>query len=206
MRSPSSQRRRRASPQRNINCSIAESLERFQPVAKAALDHQLRLRGYVSCVAGCPYEGPVAPEAVREVASRLADLGCFEISLGDTIGVGTPGTIAAMLDAVAGALGPDRLAIHCHDTYGQALANILTALDFGIATVDSAVAGLGGCPYAKGATGNVATEDVVYMLGGMGIETGCDLDRLIDAGRFICEALGRESSSKVAQAMTAKLP
>ncbi len=186
---------------RNINCSIAESLDRFRPVAAAALARGMRLRGYVSCVLGCPYEGEIAPSAVASVASALAEMGCAEISLGDTIGVGTPLKAQAMLRAVAEAVPIDRLAVHFHDTWGQALANILACLELGVAVVDSAVAGLGGCPYAKGATGNVATEDVVYMLNGMGIETGVDLAKLAAAGRAISAALGRAPVSKVAQVL-----
>jgi isopropylmalate/homocitrate/citramalate synthase len=190
--------------QKNINCSIAESLARFEPVALAAKRRGLALRGYISCVAGCPYQGEVAPAAVAEVAAQLYRMGCYEISLGDTIGVGTPGKIQAMLAAVANAVPLQKLAVHFHDTYGQALANVYAAMELGIATMDSSVAGLGGCPYAKGASGNVATEDVLYLLHGLGIETGVDLDRVSEAGRFICAQLGREPSSKVARAMAAK--
>ena len=190
--------------QKNINCSIAESLERFAPVCEAALATGMKVRGYVSCVLGCPYEGAVAAETVAEVAEKLAELGCYEISLGDTIGVGTPAKAQAMIEAVAARLPAERLAVHFHDTYGQALANILACLELGIAVVDSSVAGLGGCPYAKGATGNVATEDVLYMLDGLGIETGVDLDKLAAAGRFISEQLGRPPASKVAQALAGK--
>ena len=186
---------------RNINCSIAESLDRFRPVAAAALARGMRLRGYVSCVLGCPYEGEVAPSAVAAVAGALAEMGCAEISLGDTIGVGTPLKAQAMLRAVAQVVPMERLAVHFHDTWGQALANILACLELGVSVVDSAVAGLGGCPYANGATGNVATEDVVYMLNGMGIETGVDLARLAAAGRMISAALGRPPASKVAQVL-----
>jgi hydroxymethylglutaryl-CoA lyase len=186
---------------RNINCSIAESLDRFRPVAAAAIARGLRVRGYVSCVLGCPYEGAVAPEAVASVAGALRDMGCYEISLGDTIGVGTPLQARRMLSLVAEIVPMDRLALHFHDTYGQALANILACLELGAAVIDSAVAGLGGCPYAKGASGNVATEDVVYMLNGMGIETGVDLARLAAAGRMITAALGRVPASRVAQAL-----
>jgi hydroxymethylglutaryl-CoA lyase len=186
---------------RNINCSIAESLDRFRPVAAAALARGMRVRGYVSCVLGCPYEGAVAPEAVAAVANALLEMGCAEISLGDTIGVGTPVQAQAMLRAVAATVPMERLAVHFHDTYGQALANILACLELGVSVVDSAVAGLGGCPYAKGATGNVATEDVVYMLNGMGIETGVDLAKLATAGRAISAALGRPPVSKVAQVL-----
>jgi hydroxymethylglutaryl-CoA lyase len=186
---------------RNINCSIAESLDRFRPVAAAALARGMRLRGYVSCVLGCPYEGAVAPSAVAAVAGALAEMGCAEVSLGDTIGVGTPLKAQAMLRAVAEVVPMERLAVHFHDTWGQALANILACLELGVSVVDSAVAGLGGCPYAKGATGNVATEDVVYMLDGMGIETGVDLAKLAAAGRAISVALGRSPVSKVAQVL-----
>jgi hydroxymethylglutaryl-CoA lyase len=189
---------------KNINCSIAESLARFAPVARAAKAHGLLVRGYISCVAGCPYQGAVEPAAVAEVAAELYRMGCYEISLGDTIGVGTPGRIQAMIAAVAQAVPMEKLALHFHDTYGQALANLYAGMELGVATVDSSVAGLGGCPYAKGASGNVATEDVVYLLHGLGIETGIDLDRVFDAGRFICAQLRREPGSKVARALAAK--
>lgn len=185
---------------RNINCSIAESLERFGPVCEAARATGIRVRGYVSCVLGCPYEGRVAPAAVADVAARLAALGCYEISLGDTIGVGTPAAAALLVDTVAEWVPRDWLAVHFHDTYGQALANILAALDRGISVVDSAVAGLGGCPYAQGASGNVATEEVVYMLDGLGIATGVDLDAVVAVGHWICGELGRQNGSKVARA------
>ncbi len=189
---------------RNVNCSIAESLERFRPVAEAAERDGVAVRGYVSCVLGCPYEGEVATAAVVEVAQGLIALGCTEVSLGDTIGVGTPIKARAMVEAVAGVVGLDRVAVHFHDTYGQALANILACLEAGVATVDSAVAGLGGCPYAPGAAGNVATEDVLYMFAGMGLETGVDFDAVAAAGRFICDALGHPPASKVAQALAGK--
>ena len=189
---------------KNINCSIAESLDRFRPVAEAALAQGIRVRGYVSCVLGCPYEGPVEPARVAEVAERLAALGCYEVSLGDTIGVGTPIQARELIDTVAKAVPVERLAVHFHDTYGQALANILATLDAGIAVIDSSVAGLGGCPYAKGASGNVGTEDVIYLMNGLGIEHGVDLDAIARAGREICMALGREPTSKVAQALKAK--
>ena len=189
---------------KNINCSIAESLERFRPVMEAARQNGIRVRGYVSCVAGCPYQGAVPPAAVAEVALRLAELGCHEISLGDTIGVGTPAAIRRMLDEVMLLLPVERLAGHYHDTYGMALANIYASLERGVAVFDASVAGLGGCPYAAGASGNVATEDVVYLMNGLGIETGVDLDRLVDAGAFICAELGRAPSSKVARAVLAK--
>ncbi len=190
--------------QKNINCSIAESMVRFRPVAEAARSHNIRVRGYVSCVLGCPYQGEVRPGAVAEVAARLLEMGCYEISLGDTIGVGTPAGVQLMLDEVALRVPVSRLAGHYHDTYGQALANIYASLERGVAVFDASVAGLGGCPYAAGASGNVATEDVVYLMNGLGIETGVDLDRLVDAGAFICAALGREPASKVARATLAK--
>lgn len=186
---------------KNINCSIDESIERFQPLMEAATAQGIAVRGYVSCVAGCPYEGEIPPAKVRAVAKRLLDMGCYEISLGDTIGVGTPGQIDALLEAVAEDVPIAKLAVHFHDTYGQALANIYAALQLGIGVVDSSVAGLGGCPYAQGASGNVASEDVVYMLNGLGVQTGIDLDRLIDAGNFITDYLNRASQSKVARAL-----
>ncbi len=186
---------------KNINCSIDESLERFRPVAAAALASGMKVRGYISCVLGCPYEGDVAIEAVVRVARELDAMSCYEVSLGDTIGVGTPARARAMVEAVAEVVPAERLALHFHDTYGQALANILSCLDAGVATLDTAVAGLGGCPYAPGASGNVATEDVVYMLDGMGIETGVDMAKLVDAGQFICDVLGRAPTSKAAQAI-----
>jgi hydroxymethylglutaryl-CoA lyase len=189
---------------RNINCSIAESLERFAPVAEAARTRDIRVRGYISTVIDCPYEGAIAPDAVAEVAVKLFDLGCYEISLGDTIGTGTPARVQRMIDAVAKRVPVEKLAGHYHDTYGQALANILASLERGVATFDSSVAGLGGCPYAPGASGNVASEDVVYLLDGLGIETGVNLAKLAAAGEFISSALGRHSQSKVARALAAK--
>ena len=188
---------------RNINCSIAESLERFAPVVAEAKTAGMKTRGYVSCVLGCPYEGEVAPEAVASVAERLFEMGCYEVSLGDTIGKGTPGQAQVMVDAVAARLPRECLAGHFHDTYGQALANVLAVMERGIAVIDSSVAGLGGCPYAKGATGNLASEDLVYMLDGLGIASGIDLQRLVAAGDAISQALGRESGSKVARAFGA---
>lgn len=185
---------------RNINCSIEESLARFAPVLEQARARDVRVRGYVSCVADCPYEGPVSPSAVAHVASRLHAMGCFEISLGDTIGTGTPRRTAAMVQAVAAEVPLARLAIHAHDTYGQALANVLTCLELGVRVVDTSVAGLGGCPYAKGAAGNLATEDLVFMLDGMGVRTGVQLDAVIRAGEAVCRELGREPRSKVALA------
>lgn len=189
---------------RNINASIAESLARFRPVCAQALAAGLRVRGYVSCVLGCPYEGAVAPERVAEVAEALAALGCYEVSLGDTIGVGTPGRAVEMLETVLRRLPAERLALHFHDTWGQALANVLACLETGVATVDSSVAGLGGCPYAKGASGNLATEDLLYLLHGLGIETGVDLEAVAAAGRRVCAALGRAPASRVAQALAAR--
>jgi hydroxymethylglutaryl-CoA lyase len=185
---------------RNINCSIEESLARFAPVIEQARAAGLKVRGYVSCVLGCPYEGQIQPDAVAFVAGRLAAMGCYEISLGDTIGTGTPLKARRLVERIAENIPLDCIAIHFHDTYGQALANILACLETGVAVVDSAIAGLGGCPYAKGATGNVATEDVTYMLDGMGIETGLDLGRLCAAGAMISAALGRRTESRVGRA------
>jgi hydroxymethylglutaryl-CoA lyase len=190
---------------KNINCSIAESLERFAPVVEAARAKGMRVRGYISVVAGCPYEGDVKPAAVAELAWKLYRMGCYEVSLGDTIGVGTPKKIRAVIDAVAKKVPIAKIGGHYHDTYGQALANIYASLELGVRTFDSSVAGLGGCPYAKGATGNVATEDVVYLLDGLGIQSGVDLTKLFRAGEFICKALGREPASRVARALAAKL-
>ena len=190
--------------QKNINCSIAESLERFKPVMEEAKKHNIKVRGYVSCVLGCPYEGEIKPAAVVKVATALFDMGCYEISLGDTIGTGTPVKTRALLEAVKKEIPVTALAVHFHDTYGQALANILVALEEGIAVVDSAVSGLGGCPYAKGASGNVSTEDVLYMLNGMGIDTDVNIDKLAAAGRFIAEVLQRPTASKSAQALAAR--
>ena len=190
--------------QKNINCSIDESLERFAPVLAAAKADGIRVRGYVSCVVGCPYQGEVAPAEVARVAKALLEMGCYEISLGDTIGVGTPKTVASMLDAVLAVVPLDQVAVHFHDTYGQALTNIYTALLRGVAVIDSAVAGLGGCPYAAGASGNVASEDVVYLLNGLGIEHGVDLNALAQAGWDICAAIGKPVSSKVGLALQAK--
>ncbi|ENA29890.1 hypothetical protein HMPREF1487_08144 [Pseudomonas sp. HPB0071] len=186
--------------QRNINCSINESLQRFKPVMEAARQHGISVRGYVSCVLGCPYEGDITPDQVLSVARELIDMGCREISLGDTIGIGTPGAVRTLIGKLSQEIPCDRLAVHFHDTYGQALANIYAALLEGVSVVDSSVAGLGGCPYATGASGNVATEDVLYMLNGLGIQTGVDLSRLIAAGQRICEVLGRDTGSRVAKA------
>lgn len=189
---------------KNVNCSVEESFKRFEDVTKAALKNNIKVRGYVSTVVGCPYEGKVKPSAVAKVVEILLDQGCYEISLGDTIGVGTPGTFGEMLDAVIKVAKPHQLAVHCHDTYGQALANILVSLDHDIKVVDASVSGLGGCPYAKGASGNAATEDVVYMLHGVGLNTGVDLEKLIEAGEFISSYLGRRTESKVNMAMGKK--
>ena len=190
--------------QKNINCSIDESIERFKPVISQALEKKLKIRGYVSCIAGCPYEGDISPKSVACVAKRLFELGCYEISLGDTIGVGSPNKIRAVIEAVAHQIPRQNIAIHCHDTYGQAIANIYESLDADIRTFDSSVAGLGGCPYAAGASGNVATEDVVYLLQGLGLECDVDLEKLIKAGNFISHQLKRNNQSKVAQAVTNK--
>ena len=186
--------------QKNINCSIADSIDRFVPLIEKAFSADITVRGYISCVLGCPYEGDIKPQQVAEVADKLLALGCYEVSLGDTIGVGTPGSTEALLSTLLTHLPADKLAVHMHDTYGQALANILVALQQGIAVVDSSVAGLGGCPYAQGASGNVATEDLVYMLNGLGIEHGVDLQQLIAAGNMICSKLNRANGSKVARA------
>jgi hydroxymethylglutaryl-CoA lyase len=190
--------------QKNINCSIDESLQRFMPIMAAAKEKGIPVRGYVSCVVGCPYDGDIAPEKVAKVAEKLYNMGCYEISLGDTVGVGTPASVKAMLAAVTSKVPVEKLAVHFHDTYGQALANIYAALQMGVRVIDSAIAGLGGCPYAKGASGNVATEDVVYMLNGLGIETGINFDDLLKAGWFICDKLEKKSASKVSNAYRAQ--
>lgn len=186
--------------QRNINCSIAQSLQRFEPVLAAAVAHGIKVRGYVSCVLGCPYEGDIAPERVRNVADAMLQMGCYELSLGDTLGIGTPGAARRLIDTVAQRVPRGQLAGHFHDTYGQAVANIYACLLEGVQVFDSSVAGLGGCPYAPGASGNVATEDVLYLLHGLGISTGVDLDRVVQAGQAIMLALGRQSASRVARA------
>ncbi len=190
--------------QKNINCSIAESLERFRPLVQAAKTAEIKVRGYVSCVLGCPYQGDVAPNNVAEVAKALFDMGCYEISLGDTIGSGTPEKTKAMIEAVARRVPLKKLAGHYHDTWGMAIANIYASLQLGVSVFDSSVAGLGGCPYAAGASGNVATEDVVWLLKGLGIESGIDLEKLIDTGAWISAELGREPVSRVARAALAK--
>uniref|UniRef100_A0A7N0USG8 hydroxymethylglutaryl-CoA lyase n=3 Tax=Kalanchoe fedtschenkoi TaxID=63787 RepID=A0A7N0USG8_KALFE len=186
----------------NINCSIEDSLTRYREVANESKKLSIPFRGYVSCVVGCPIEGAVPPSKVAYVAKELYEMGCYEISLGDTIGVGTPGTVVPMLQSVLKVVPIDKLAVHFHDTYGQALANILASLQMGIRTIDSSVSGLGGCPYAKGASGNVATEDVVYMLNGLGVKTNVDLGKLMHAGDFICKHLGRPLGSKTATALS----
>jgi hydroxymethylglutaryl-CoA lyase len=190
--------------QKNINCSIAESLQRFEPVLERAKAANVRVRGYVSCVLGCPYEGDIDPAKVANVSKALYDMGCYEVSLGDTIGTGTPLKAKRMIDAVSRDIPMDKLAAHFHDTYGQALANLYAVLEEGIAVIDSSVAGLGGCPYAKGASGNVASEDVVYLLDGLGIETGIDLDELAGAGTWFTQTIGRPNRSKVGVALAAK--
>ncbi len=186
--------------QKNINCSISESLARFMPLMDAAREQGVRVRGYVSCVLGCPYEGEVAPQQVAAVARELFEMGCYEVSLGDTIGTGTAGQTRTLLETVGRDIPRDKLAGHFHDTYGQALANIYASLLEGIQVFDSSVAGLGGCPYARGASGNVASEDVLYLLDGLGIHTGIDLDALVQAGERICAVLGRDNGSRVARA------
>ena len=190
--------------QRNINCSISESLSRFEPIMDAARSHGVRVRGYVSCVLGCPYEGKVSAAQVAPVAKALHDMGCYEVSLGDTIGTGTAGDTRRLFEMVSAVVPRDQLAGHFHDTYGQALANVYASLLEGISVFDSSVAGLGGCPYAKGATGNIASEDVLYLLQGLGIETGIDLDRLIAAGQRISQVLGRANGSRVARARSSQ--
>ncbi|MDQ0703191.1 hydroxymethylglutaryl-CoA lyase [Pseudomonas sp. W3I7] len=189
--------------QRNINCSISDSLERFAPIMAAARQHGISVRGYVSCVLGCPYEGQIAPEQVAAVARELYAMGCYEVSLGDTIGTGTAGATRRLFEVVGAQVPRDKLAGHFHDTYGQAIANIYASLLEGIHVFDSSIAGLGGCPYAKGASGNVATEDVVYLLNGLGIDTGIDLEALIRAGQQISNVLGRATGSRVAKARNA---
>ena len=183
---------------------LAESLARFRPLAEAAHAAGVKVRGYVSCVVGCPYEGAIAPQAVADVAATLQDMGCYEVSLGDTIGVGTPASVRRMLDAVLRRVPVDRLAGHYHDTYGMAVANVYASLEMGVAVFDASVGGLGGCPYAAGASGNVATEDVVWLLNGLGIDAGIDLDALVDTAAWISAQLGREPASRVARAVLAK--
>ncbi len=191
---------------KNINCSIAESLKRFEPVVSAASALEIKVRGYVSCVAGCPYEGAVDPKKVAEVAQILFDMGCYEVSLGDTIGVGNPASIQRMIEACARTIPVAKLAGHYHDTYGMAIANIYASLQMGMAVFDSSIAGLGGCPYAKGASGNVATEDVVFLLNGLGIETGIDLATLAGIGDWISSAINRPNGAKAGRALCAQAP
>jgi len=183
--------------QNNINCSITESVERFRPIIAAAQKSGIRVRGYISCVLGCPYQGVVPVADVVKLALQMSEMGCYEISLGDTIGIGTPMQAKKMVEAVAEKVPVSKLAVHFHDTRGQALANIYASLELGVSVIDSSVTGLGGCPYAHGASGNVATEDVIYMLHGMGIETGVELEKLIEVGRFISDVFGRAPQSKV---------
>lgn len=186
--------------QKNIHCTIDESIQRFEPVLAKAREEKIKVRGYISCALGCPYEGDIAPEKVAQIAKILYEKGCYEISLGDTIGVGTVNKVNAMLDAVMKEIPIEAIAVHFHDTYGQALVNIYAALQKGIAIIDSAVAGLGGCPYAKGASGNVATEDVLYFLNGLGIKTDIDIQKIVDVANFISNKLGKSPQSKVANA------
>ena len=188
---------------KNINCSIAESLKRFEPILSVASSLEIKVRGYVSCVVGCPYEGAIDPQKTAEVAKTLYDMGCYEVSLGDTVGVGNPASISRMLEACAQRVPIDKLAGHYHDTYGMAIANIYASLQLGMAVFDSSLAGLGGCPYAKGASGNVATEDVVYLLHGLGIETGIDLAKLADIGDWISSAINRPNGAKAGRALCA---
>ncbi|KRB94071.1 hydroxymethylglutaryl-CoA lyase [Noviherbaspirillum sp. Root189] len=190
--------------QKNINCSIAESIERFREVAQVAKQHNIRLRGSISCSFGCPYQGEVSPESVADVVQRLRELGCDEIDIADTIGVGTPRKVQTVMERVAKEFPIERLSGHFHDTYGQATANIYASLEVGISIFHSSVAGLGGCPYAKGATGNVSTEDVLYLMNGLGIDTGIDLDKVVDAGQFISQHLGRKAVSRAGNAIAAK--
>ncbi len=190
--------------QKNINCSIAESIERFRDVAQAAKQHRIRLRGSISCAFGCPYQGEVPADSVADVVRRLRDLGCDEIDIADTIGVGTPNKVQAVMQRAAQEFPIERLSGHFHDTYGQALANIYASMEVGIAIFHSSVAGLGGCPYAKGATGNVSTEDVLYLMNGLGVDTGIDLDAVVDAGQFISQHLGRKAVSRAGNAIAAK--
>ena len=192
--------------QKNINCSIDASIDRFAPVIDAAKQRGIKVRGYVSCVVACPYDGEIAPQQVAHVAARLHALGCYEVSLGDTTGAGTPGSVLRMLEAVAAKVPVEHLAGHYHDTYGMAIANVHASYGFGLRVFDSSVAGLGGCPYAKGATGNVATEDVVYLLHGLGAQTGVDLDALVDCGAWISAQLGRDNGSRVGRAVLAQRP
>lgn len=190
--------------QKNINCSIAESLDRFAGIVDLAKQHNIAVRGYVSTVLGCPYQGDVAPEQVATLTKQLFEMGCYEISLGDTIGVGTPNKVKKMLEIVAHHIPMDQLAVHFHDSYGQAIVNIYAAIEMGVRSIDSSVAGLGGCPYAKGASGNVSSEDLVYLLNGLDLECGIDLNKLVAIGHWISDHLNKPNNSKVALAMLAK--
>ncbi len=190
--------------QRNTNCTIEESMQRFAPVCEKALASGMKVRGYISVVLGCPFEGAVNPQVVSDIAKRLLDMGCYEVSLGDTTGMGTPGKTKLLMETLARDISPVKLGGHFHDTFGQALANILASMEVGVATFDSSIAGLGGCPYSPGATGNVATEDVLYMLDGMGIETGINMDRLLDAAQYICDFLQRQTVSRAGRALLVK--
>ncbi|XP_038208418.1 hydroxymethylglutaryl-CoA lyase, mitochondrial [Zerene cesonia] len=187
--------------QKNLNCSVEEGLKRFKEVAEQAIKDGIRVRGYVSCVLGCPYEGPISPKAIAKITEEVLDMGCYEVSLGDTIGVGTAGSVRRMMQEVLHVATPDKIALHFHDTYGQGLSNLLAGLEFGIRTVDSSVSGLGGCPYARGASGNLATEDLVYFLYGLGVNTNIDLVKLVEAGRFISNFLAKPTESKVNRAI-----
>lgn len=189
---------------KNINCSVTESIEKITEITQVARQHHIRVRGYLSCILGCPYQGEMDPDKVTDLADILIKLGCYEVSLGDTIGIGTPGKTKLLIEKIVKRIPLEKIAVHFHDTYGQALANIYVALEHGVQVVDSSVAGLGGCPYAKGATGNVATEDVLYMLNGLGIKTDVDIDKLIDIGRFITNHLEHPMYSKVNAAMRAR--
>lgn len=191
--------------QKNINCSISDSLQRFEPVMALAQTHNIAVRGYISCVSGCPYQGAVSEAVVASLSQELLQLGCFEVSLGDTIGVATPNRVQSLIETVAQQVPTEQLAWHGHDTYGQGIANVMAALKIGVATIDSAIAGLGGCPYAKGATGNVATEDVVYLLNGLGIECGIDITALAYVGDNICRQLQKDNQSKAGPALLANL-
>ncbi|KAL0901671.1 hypothetical protein ABMA27_006870 [Loxostege sticticalis] len=188
--------------QKNLNCSVEEGLRRFKEVADQAVKDGVRVRGYVSCVVGCPYDGPVSPKAIAKITEDLLSMGCYEVSLGDTIGVGTAGSVQRLLREVLTVAKPEQLALHFHDTYGQGLSNLLAGLEFGITTVDSSISGLGGCPYARGASGNLATEDLVYFLYGLGVNTDLDLVKLVEAGRYISNFLGKPTESKVNRALS----
>ncbi|KAJ8735473.1 hypothetical protein PYW07_007093 [Mythimna separata] len=191
--------------QKNLNCSVEEGLKRFKLVADQAVKDGLRVRGYVSCVVGCPYDGPIHPKTIAKITEQLFEMGCYEVSLGDTIGVGTAGSVRRLMREVLTVAKPEQLALHFHDTYGQALSNLLAGLEFDVKTVDSSISGLGGCPYARGASGNLATEDLVYFLYGLGLNTHIDLVKLIEAGRYISNYLGKPTESKVNRAIGDRL-